>query len=118
MGPSTTPPTSPSANLVVAPAQAHLLRITLKQGPNLPPQDRDSLRHLAIASAWQYRMLDSPVHVSRKCPVLPRFIPRTVGHGISIPTDDHAAFKSTAPFHGAQVDPVDGIDGCPYYNQS
>lgn len=108
----------------------HRPRLTTRSGPNLPEENRFELLGLAISAGWTTRMLDTPVYSARKCPILPGFIPKAIGHGLAVVRDEddilaslsprlqkspHASQSSTSPrlgFHGELI--TDEHATCPY----
>lgn len=86
----------------------------------MPPEDPGTIRSMMLSAAWAHGLLEAPPHVSRKCPVLPNFVPRSNVDGLI-----HVNGKSQAPFHGAAVNqkqdnqPSQNISSsqCPYHHQ-
>lgn len=116
-------PASPNqSNLALSPNNLDKVKLSaVSTGLALPQQDDSSLRRLAITAMWQNNILNSPVHIARKCPVLPGFIPRSMGHGLTVPTRDDASFDDEAPFHGSSSPKTNsGNDSspkmCPYHH--
>lgn len=87
------------------------------RSPRLPREDPDSIRGLALKAGWNLQLLQNAALAPRKCPVLPSFVPRAKGQGLTVSgyNDETSQDESSPLFHGSDVTQSSKAE-CPFRN--